>query len=146
MTLGCDRGSTAREASEIYRPNLVIEPPAPREREQLGAWLDQNRPISGSPVGDTAGQSIPAELMPGLVFIATALLQGRGVGMVALEARLTTQQAAGILGVTRPTVVRLLEAGHIPFERCGSHRRIRPRDLFRYQDQASSAAVRSGVE
>lgn len=138
-----NRGRARKEPSAMHRPNLVIDPPGPRAREQLARWLDENRAAPRRSPETGGGQPIPAELLPGLVFLAAALARGQSVAMVPFEARLTTQQAAGILGVTRPTVVRLLEAGRIPFERCGSHRRIRPRDLFHYQAQASSTAAGS---
>ena len=55
---------------------------------------------------------------------------------VAPEATLlTTQQAADLLGVSRPTVVRLIDAGSLPSERHGNRRRIRLGDLLSYREQ-----------
>ncbi len=48
---------------------------------------------------------------------------------------LTTSQAAELLGVTRPTLVAWLEAGRIPFQRAGTHRRIRHTDVLEYREQ-----------
>lgn len=63
------------------------------------------------------------------------LAQGRAVAIVPYDTMLTTQQAADLLNVSRPYLIRLLEGGHVPFHRVGTHRRIRFDDLMRYRAQ-----------
>ncbi len=58
---------------------------------------------------------------------------GRAVVLIPENQQLTTQRAAGLLGVSRPHLIKLLEAGDLPFHKAGSHRRIYLKDLAAYQ-------------
>ncbi len=83
------------------------------------------------------GQAVdlPAALVDVLVDVARAMLAGRAVTISPMSRRLTTQEAADVLGVSRPTLVKLLERGEIPYERPGRHRRVRIDDLLEYQER-----------
>lgn len=63
--------------------------------------------------------------------------QGRAITVVLVDEVLTTQEAADCLGISRPTLVKLLESGRIPHERpaVGRHRRVRLADVMTYQQQ-----------
>jgi len=67
--------------------------------------------------------------------VIAAMRAGRAITVAPLAQRLTTQEAADLLGVSRPTLIKLLADGRIPFEQPGRHRRIRLDDLLAYRDR-----------
>lgn len=81
---------------------------------------------------------VPPEVFDVLRGVVEAMAQGQAVTIAPVHQRLTTQEAADLLGVSRPTVVKLLEAGEIPFEQPGRHRRVRLADVLAYRDRASA--------
>lgn len=78
---------------------------------------------------------LPAEIYRVVRQVVEALQQGLAVTVAPQTQTLTTQQAAELLGVSRPTVIKLLDEGKMPFERSGTHRRILLRDLLAYRKQ-----------
>ena len=75
--------------------------------------------------------------------MTNALAAGQGITVVPQGMTMTTQQAADFLGISRPTLVRLLETGEMPFEQPGRHRRVRLEDLIAYQ--SASRLERQGA-
>lgn len=68
--------------------------------------------------------------------VAAELTSGGTVIVLPAERLLTPAEAAELLGVSRPYVARLIDAGAILAERLPNsrHRRLRLRDLLAYQD------------
>jgi len=76
---------------------------------------------------------------------AVAAAEGSGLGYVtvdtaqlralltAFDTQLSTSQAADLIGVSRPTIVRFLDSGRLPFTQPGKHRRIRLADLLEFK-------------
>lgn len=77
---------------------------------------------------------LPHALFRVLVNVANQLADGNSVAILHYEEELTTQQAADILRVSRPYLIKLLEDGRIQYHKTGSHRRIRMRDLLEYKN------------
>ena len=71
--------------------------------------------------------------------VLEALSQGLAITVAPVHTVLTTSQAAQLLGISRPTLVRLLESGEIPFEQPARHRRVRLADVLAYQERARRA-------
>jgi excisionase family DNA binding protein len=63
------------------------------------------------------------------------LANGASVQLISVEAELTTQQAADLLGLSRTYVVRLIDSGTIPAAMAGTHRRLRTSDVLTYREQ-----------
>lgn len=61
------------------------------------------------------------------------MAHGQDVTVIPQNALLTTQETAELLGISRPTLVRLLEEGAIAYEQRGLHRRVMLADLLAYQ-------------
>ncbi|MEZ2228194.1 helix-turn-helix domain-containing protein [Microcoleus sp.] len=78
---------------------------------------------------------IPPSVYKLLGQVVGAMASGQAISLVLHNRELTTQEAADILNVSRPFLVKLLEKGEIPYIKVGSHRRILFQHLMTYKQQ-----------
>lgn len=108
----------------------------PEERAKFERALTSDvRPVLLSPSGDVL--ELPKALNDLFVSVIQAMREKRVVFLMHEDEAFTTQAAANFLGVSRQYLVRLLEAGKIPFHRVGTHRRVFFKDLVEFQRERS---------
>jgi excisionase family DNA binding protein len=76
-----------------------------------------------------------------LVAIVENLKAGNGVTVIPMHAELTTVEAAEILNVSRPFLIKQLEGGTVPFHMVGTHRRLRLADVLACRDRMGAQAA-----
>lgn len=96
---------------------------------------------------DTVGEPVeaPAELTAILRKVVEAIGQGGIVTIGTLPKELTTTTAAKMLGISRPTLMQLINKNELPAYKVGSHTRIRTEDVQKYIADRT-AARRQGIE
>ena len=105
------------------------------QQENLRTLLQNIHPQARLKVGEATLEITPA-LAEALRAFLEPLARGEVVQVVPLEAELTTQEAALLLGVSRPYLIGLLEKGQIAHRKVGTHRRIRAKDLLAYIERS----------
>jgi excisionase family DNA binding protein len=83
---------------------------------------------------DGTSQPLPDNVAKAFHEIIATLSSGQAVTIGHVNTTLTTQEAADILGVSRPTVVRFLDEGRLPYTRPGSHRRLALEDVMTFRE------------
>jgi len=112
---------TAREASEALRAFSSFREKRPTHVEVVAE-------------GDGAASvTVPVEAFELFVQVLAHLANGHGVTVMPVKAELTTQQAADLLNVSRPHLIKLLDLGDIPYRRVGTHRRVQLKDVVAYK-------------
>lgn len=120
---------------------MLHEPVALPESEKMQIQELNRRLQLGTPTlvgADGERLALPDTVFRLLKDIARNMQLGRAIVLIPENQQLTTQRAADLLGVSRPHLIKLLEAGDLPYHKAGSHRRIYLKDLTAYQKRRDS--------
>lgn len=128
---------------------LDVHVPSPEEASEAARALRALRPNDDASVfvrpsgqGDAGCVTLPAEARALLLRILAHMANGDAVTVVPVAAEVTAQQAAKILGVSRPFLIRLVDDGKLACRLVGTHRRIPLADLLAFK-QANRAERRA---
>jgi excisionase family DNA binding protein len=132
-------------ATTVSQPidNLLrAAPEEERGLDQLRLQIDEivrQRHIAQlvDPDGNTA--EIPESAFRALKLVVQSMALGQTVTLLPHNKDLTTQEAADILHVSRPHLIKLLEQSAIPHHKVGAHRRVQTEDLLAYREQRGVA-------
>ena len=85
--------------------------------------------------GDAGSVALPGLIADLLTQVGAVLDRGDGVVVSEVARELTTSEAARVLGVSRPTLINLLDRGEIRSHKVGTHRRVALVDVLAYRRQ-----------
>ena len=119
---------TAEDAQLALQSSRILARLAGRRTREV-----QLQVRAGDKQTKTDAVSIPASAFRMLVEILNQMAQGNAVTLIPVHAELTTQQAAELLNVSRPFVIKLIEDEVLPCKMVGTHRRVLFSDLMQYK-------------
>ena len=84
--------------------------------------------------GDLVRIEVPPATLRLLSQILALMARQQTFMLYPERSELTTKQAAEVLGVSRPFLIRILESGEIPYRKIGRHRRVLMKDVLAYKE------------
>lgn len=81
----------------------------------------------------TNSVTVPLSAFKLFIGILNQMAEGNAVNITSVQSELTTQQAADLLNVSRPYLIRLLEEKKIPFHKVGTRRKVLCQDILNYK-------------
>lgn len=91
------------------------------------------------PGAPDVGLLLPEDLAEQLLTVLDALANGSSIQTRAMPKVLTTTEAAKILDISRPTLMKLVRGGKIDSHQVGTHTRLKTADVFDFREKKNAA-------
>ena len=126
--------------NEVVTPSGADSALAKESGQRLAAHLEHANELRLEVKAGTTSEELllPPSALRLLVRVLAEMGQGNAVTLTPIRAELTTQQAADLLSVSRPHLVKLLDEGAIPSRKVGTHRRVQLQDLLTYKREVQA--------
>ncbi len=134
-------------ATVLDRPLIPTEPEVAQAKRSF-KLLSEDKSSSHYIMGSETGVNvlIPESVFNLFVTVLEELSKGNAIQLVPINAEVTTIEAAEIIGVSRPFLVKLLNEGKIPYRMVGRHRRILFKDLMDYDEKSKRSRLKMLAE
>jgi len=128
MTITTDSPLT----QELAQDTTILPPDDATGVREVEEFMSQHTQSAALVAGDQRVE-LPDEVFRVLVRVVQAMAHNKAVTVAPVSLRLTTSQAADMLGVSRQTLIRLLEQGKLPYDQPNRHRLLRLSDVLAYK-------------
>jgi excisionase family DNA binding protein len=135
---------TTLNGHEVISPEKGESAVAKSIREQLASASGRSLEFHVRATGETL--TLPLSAYRGLLQILAQLGQGNAFAVTGIQSELTTQQAADLLNVSRPYLVKLVDEGAIPSRKVGVQRRMLLGDVLKYREELYAKQVAGMTE
>ena len=126
-------------AGELEVPTAVVADEAATAVAQLTMFVESHPgstaslELTATKGRDATKVAVPEIALRYLFRVLYELADGNAVAVAAVQAELTTQQAADLLNLSRPVLIGLLEDDRMPFRRVGNRRKVLLTDVLAHK-------------
>ncbi len=131
-----DRQMLAATPAELHQAKEVVDQLSTPANHQLGLTVPEHADLV----------AVPEELSNIVARILRIVASGGTVTVGSMPEELTTSTAAEQLGISRPTLMKMIDRGDIPAHKVGSHTRLRTGDVMAFRSERQARRRRAFEE
>jgi len=120
-----DRQMLAATPAELHQAKEVVDLLSTPANHKLGLTTPHGEDLV----------AVPEELSNIMARILQIVATGGTVTVGSMPEELTTSTAAEQLGISRPTLMKMIDRGEIPAHKVGSHTRLRTCDVMAFRSE-----------